>query len=79
MEFLVEAGASPLQALQAGTSTAAKLLGADKSIGKLQVGMLADVIACRKDPTSDLSAIRDIDLIIQEGKIIRNSIIKKNS
>jgi imidazolonepropionase-like amidohydrolase len=79
MEFLVEAGASPLQALQAGTSTAAKLLGADKSIGKLEVGMLADVIACRKDPISDLSAIRDIDLIIQEGKIIRNTIIKKKS
>jgi imidazolonepropionase-like amidohydrolase len=79
MEFLVEAGASPLQALQAGTSTAAKLLGADKSIGRLEVGMLADVIACRKDPTSDLSAIRDIDLIIQEGKIIRNSIIKRKS
>jgi imidazolonepropionase-like amidohydrolase len=78
MEFLVDAGASPLQALQAGTVTAAKLLRAEDSIGKLEVGMIADVIACRKDPTSDLSAIRNIDLVIQAGKIIRNSISKKD-
>jgi imidazolonepropionase-like amidohydrolase len=79
MEFLVDAGASPLQALQAGTVTAAKLLRAEELIGKLEVGMVADVIACRKDPTSDLSAIRNIDLVIQAGKIIRNSISKKES
>jgi imidazolonepropionase-like amidohydrolase len=78
MEFLVDAGASPLQALQAGTVTSAKLLRAEDSIGKLEVGMIADVIACRKDPTSDLSAIRNIDLVIQAGKIIRNSISKKD-
>ncbi len=77
MEFLVDAGASPLQALQAGTVTAAKLLRAEESIGKLEVGMVADVIACRQDPTSSLSAIRNIELVIQEGKIIRNSIHNK--
>ena len=77
MEFLVDAGASPLQALQAGTVTAAKLLRAEELIGKLEVGMIADVIACRSDPTSDLSAIRKIDLVIQAGKIIRNSISNK--
>lgn len=74
MEFLVDAGASPLQALQAGTITAAKLLRAENEIGKLEVGMVADVIACRKDPTSDLSAIRNIDLVIQGGAVVRNSI-----
>lgn len=74
MEFLVDAGASPLQALQAGTITAAKLLRAENEIGKLEVGMVADVIACRKDPTSDLSAIRNIDLVIQGGTVVRNSI-----
>lgn len=74
MEFLVHAGASPLQALQAGTITAARLLRAENEIGKLEVGMVADVIACRKDPTSDLSAIRNIELVIQSGTVVRNSI-----
>jgi imidazolonepropionase-like amidohydrolase len=76
MEFLVDAGATPLQALQAGTITAAKLLKSDSMIGKLEVGMVADVIGCRKDPLTDLSSIRKIDLVIKSGKIIRNSIIK---
>lgn len=78
MEFLVDAGATPLQALQAGTITAAKLLKYDSSIGKLEVGMLADVIACRNDPLSDLSSIRQIVLVIKEGNVIRNSIIKRD-
>ena len=77
MEFLVEAGASPLQALQAGTLTAAKLLRADHSIGNLKVGMLADVIACRKDPTSDLSALREIVLVVKAGTVIRSSLDNK--
>ena len=77
MEFLVEAGASPLQALQAGTLTAAKLLRADHSIGNLKVGMLADVIACRKDPTTDLSALREIVLVVKAGSVIKSSLEEK--
>lgn len=79
MEFLVDAGASPLQALQAGTVTAAKLLKYDDLIGKLDVGMVADVIACRQNPLTDLSRIRKIDLVIKDGKVIRNSISKRKN
>ena len=74
MEFLVDAGATPLQALQAGTLTAAKLLGCEESIGSLEVGMLADIVACKNDPTSDISAVRKLDLVIKDGKVIRNSL-----
>jgi len=78
MEFLVDAGATPLQALQAGTITAAKLLRAENEIGKLEVGMVADIIACKSDPTSNLSAIRNVEIVIQGGKVIRNSIEQSN-
>jgi imidazolonepropionase-like amidohydrolase len=74
MEFLVEAGLSPLQALQAGTSLAAKLLNAENLIGSVQVGHAADLIAVKKDPTSNISALRNVDFVMSAGRIIRNEI-----
>jgi imidazolonepropionase-like amidohydrolase len=76
MEFLVEAGLSPLQALQAGTSLAAKLLNAEDVIGSITPGLSADLIIVKKDPTSDISALREILFVMSAGRIIKNELEK---
>ena len=76
MEFLVEAGLSPLQALQAGTSLAAKLLNAEDVIGSINPGLSADLIIVKKDPTSDISALREILFVMSAGRIIKNELEK---
>jgi imidazolonepropionase-like amidohydrolase len=43
-------------------------------LGSLAVGKLADVIAVPRDPTADISALRQIALVIKDGRIVRNDL-----
>ncbi len=74
MEFLTDAGLPPEEALRAGTTNAARLLGLGGEVGEVAPGFVADVIAVEKDPTSDLSALRRISFVMQGGKVIRNDL-----
>src|SRR5262249_57592634 len=50
LELLVEAGLSPMEAIQAATSCPARLLKRGNEIGTVQAGKKADVIAVAGDP-----------------------------
>jgi imidazolonepropionase-like amidohydrolase len=56
---LVAAGMSPLDALRAGTSTAAGIVGLGDRKGRLAPGYDADVLAVAGDPTTDPAALLD--------------------
>ena len=71
MEYLVEAGMSPLDTVRAATIRAAELLGVDHELGRPLPGMLADLIAVDRDPTSDVSALADVRLVMKNGEIFR--------
>ncbi|MFL6467282.1 MAG: amidohydrolase family protein, partial [Pyrinomonadaceae bacterium] len=47
-------GLTPMQSIMAGTSSAAKLLGWDKTIGTLQSGKIADIVAVPGNPLTDI-------------------------
>ncbi|WP_369139052.1 amidohydrolase family protein [Modestobacter versicolor] len=74
MEFLTDAGLEPLKALQAGTSTAARLLGLSGQVGEVSTGAAADLLVTDADPTSDVSALRGIRLVVQAGRIVRDDL-----
>jgi imidazolonepropionase-like amidohydrolase len=72
LKYLVEAGLSPMQALQAGTGWAAQCLGMESDIGTLEPGKLADLIVVDGDPLHDISMLADlsrIKLVMQGGTI----------
>ena len=71
MEFMVEAGMSPLDAVRSATCDAAELLRVDTEIGRTAPGYFADLIAVEGDPTKDISALRDVRLIVKNGRLIR--------
>ena len=71
-ELYVKAGMTPLQALRAATIEPAKLLEAEKDIGSLEVGKFADILAVPSDPTKDISALRQILLVMKGGGVYRN-------
>ena len=75
-QYYVEAGMTPLQALRAATIEPAKMLGADDNIGSLEVGKYADILAVEKDPTEDITALRNISLVMKGGKVYRNNLGK---
>jgi imidazolonepropionase-like amidohydrolase len=58
LALMVEAGMTPMQAITAATSTAARALGRDHELGTLQPGLLADLIVVRGNPVVDVSLLR---------------------
>jgi imidazolonepropionase-like amidohydrolase len=67
LEMLVEYGMTPVQALKAATSVAARSLHMEEKIGAVKAGLLADLIAVEGDPTSDIKALRKIKLVMKAG------------
>jgi imidazolonepropionase-like amidohydrolase len=70
MELLVQAGASPLGAIQSATLNAAALLRRPE-LGRIVAGGPADLLAVDASPVEDVAAMRRIALVIQGGRIVR--------
>jgi imidazolonepropionase-like amidohydrolase len=68
---LVERGMTPLQALRAATTVAADLIEVDDR-GRLEVGLLADIIAVPGDPLSDISVTESVRFVMKGGQIYRH-------
>ena len=70
MELMVEwGGLTPMQAIVAGTSSAAKLMGWEDRVGTLAAGRFADVIAVPGDPTKDISAMTRVRFVMKGGVV----------
>jgi imidazolonepropionase-like amidohydrolase len=69
MALMVEYGMTPMQAIIAATSAAARNLGLDQEVGTVETGKLADLILTVGDPAQDIEAIRHVDLVIRDGLI----------
>jgi imidazolonepropionase-like amidohydrolase len=69
--YLVEAGMTPMQAIQAATSKAARVLRAEKDLGSLEKGKLADLVAWRRDPLADVSVLATLpDVVMKGGAVV---------
>ena len=66
MELLTQCGMSPLQVLQAATSTAAGISGS--KAGVLAAGKAPDFIAVKGNPDEDISAMRNLVLVVKSGR-----------
>jgi len=68
---LVELGMTPVNALKAGTSVDADLLGISEKTGTLEVGKFADVIAVAGNPEQDIRAVQKVTFVMKEGKVYK--------
>jgi imidazolonepropionase-like amidohydrolase len=71
LELMVSYGMKPVDALRSATSVDARVLHMDNRIGRVASGLLADVIAVDGDPTTDITALRRIRLVMKEGSRTR--------
>ena len=77
LEQLVAAGIPPLQAIHAGTGGAARILGAEKDLGTIEVGKWADLVVLDADPLTDIRNTRRIWQVMKYGQLVdRPAIIK---
>ncbi|HZU65995.1 MAG TPA: amidohydrolase family protein [Ktedonobacteraceae bacterium] len=75
LQLMVENGMTPMQAIQASTSSAARLLRLDEHLGTLEVGKLADVIIVDGNVLDDISRIADpanVKLVLKAGRAAKN-------
>ena len=69
---LVQAGMTPMQALQAATGWAAECLGQEADLGTIAPGKLADLVVVAGDPLGDIGILRDLEkirLVLKGGEI----------
>jgi imidazolonepropionase-like amidohydrolase len=67
----VKYGMTPMQAIQAATSSAADLLGRSDQIGSIEPGKFADVIAVAGDPLKDVSLLENVQFVMKDGKVYK--------
>ena len=67
IELLVEAGLTPLEAIQVATSNGAKLLKIDAQTGSIEAGKAADLIIASGDPSKNISDLRKVEIVFKDG------------
>jgi imidazolonepropionase-like amidohydrolase/Tol biopolymer transport system component len=77
LEQLVASGLTPLQAIRAATGDSARILGAEKDLGTIEVGKWADLIILDADPLADIRNTRKIWQVIQTGRVVDRPAILK--
>ena len=69
LALLVDAGLSPLAALQTATRNAAEFMGQLDRRGTIEVGKTADLVLLDKDPLADIQNTRSIQAVVLSGKL----------
>jgi imidazolonepropionase-like amidohydrolase len=72
LEYYVEAGMTPLQALQSATIQPARMLDLDAELGTIAPGMLADIVAVGGNPLDDIRRVRTLSFVMKNGIVYRN-------
>jgi imidazolonepropionase-like amidohydrolase len=70
LSFLVEAGLSPMQALQAATKNSAEFLGKLRTQGTIEQGKFADLVLLDANPLADIRNTQKIRALILRGRLL---------
>lgn len=67
IELLVDAGFTPLQAIQIGTLNGARFMGRERDIGSIAAGKHADLILVHGDPAAHIDDIENVEVVFKDG------------
>jgi imidazolonepropionase-like amidohydrolase len=73
IELYVQAGFTPMEAIQAATIVPARVMGLEKETGTVTRGKRADLIVIEGDPLADIRNTRNVDFVIAEGKMYKSA------
>jgi imidazolonepropionase-like amidohydrolase len=67
IELLVQAGFTPVQAIQIATLNGAIFLGRQNQIGSIAVGKNADLVVVKGDPAARIGDIENVEIVFKDG------------
>lgn len=70
LEMLVEAGLTPVQAIQTASINVAQAWGKDRDYGSVEKGKVADLVIVRGDPRQNISDTQNVEMVFVEGKVM---------
>ena len=68
--FMVKNGMPEIMAIQSATIETAKLLQIDSTLGSIEVGKIADLVAVEGNPLTNINNMENISFVMKEGKVI---------
>ena len=71
LTYMVRYGMTPMQALKAATSTAARLLDQEDALGAVAPGRYADLVAVAGDPLSDIEEMQRVRFVMKAGVVVK--------
>ena len=69
IELYVQAGFTPMEAIQAATIVPAHVMGLDKELGTIEKGKRGDLIVLTADPLADIHNSRQVEYVITNGTL----------
>ncbi len=72
-ELMVECGMPPMVAIQAATMESAKLLRVDDRLGSVEKGKIADLVAVKDDPLTNIATMKDMRFVMKDGVIYKQN------
>lgn len=70
MVMFVEAGLTPMQAIQAATINVAKTFRKDKDFGTVEAGKVADIVVIEGDPLKEMWAVQNVSMVVLNGRVV---------
>ena len=68
---MVKFGMTPIQAIQAASINPARLLKQEATLGSLEKGKLADIVAVPGNPLDDMSLMEKVGFVMKDGQIVK--------
>ncbi len=73
LELMVDYGMTARDALRAATKTNARIFHLPR-LGEVRQGFMADLIAVKGNPLGDIQMMRQVDLVMKDGVIVKNTL-----
>ena len=71
-KLMIDYGMTPMQAIKSATITAAALMRLERSIGSIETGKYADIIAVKGNPLDDITILENVEFVMKGGKVYKN-------
>lgn len=70
--LMYQTGMKPNEIIKSATINAADLIGKSDSLGTLEIGKIADIIAVDISPLKNIEALLDVDFVMKSGRIVKH-------